>query len=84
MKRITEKDLQAVVDRINRTTGSPMKWGDVGNYQLDGAYGGWRLVRVVNKSGGVTDITSGYRSKRDVYDLMHSWLRGWEAGSNQG
>lgn len=88
MTRITEKDLQKVVDRINRETGSPMttytKTADgkhsanVGNYHLDGAYGGWKLVRMDNQSGGIRNVTDGFVPKRELYDLMHAILTGME------
>ena len=44
-QRITQSDLQNVVDRINSVTNSPMQpWEDgtaqIGNYHLSGAYGG--------------------------------------------
>lgn len=52
-ERITEKQLQCVVDRINAMTGNPMTpWtrtekgakGNIGNYHLDFAYGGVGVV----------------------------------------
>lgn len=72
MKRVTEKDLQAVVDRINRMMHTPLtpyvkrdcangKGGvhlvaQIGNYHLDHAYGGVQLVQMVNDGGGVRDV----------------------------
>jgi len=89
--RITGKMLEAVVDRINTVTGSPPKpWvknkagrlrAQVGNYHLDGAYGGWTLHRMVNKSGGVTvPLSHGYFPKRELYGQMQAFLRGLEMG----
>ena len=68
---ITVKNLQAVVDRINKATGSPdeTRTGTVAN------------IGVVNTGGGIRDISnSGYMSKRALYDLMHAYLAGYEAG----
>ena len=89
---ITLKNLQAVVDRINTTTGSPMEQytsvngklvANIGNYHLSGAYGGYVLHRMDNLSGGITDISqSGYISKRALYDLLHMYLAGYEAGKD--
>lgn len=72
MNRVTEKDLQAIVDRINRMMGTPMapyakadalngKGGarmvaQIGNYHLDHAYGGVQLCQMVNDGGGVRDV----------------------------
>jgi len=60
MKVITEKALQAQVDRLNKITNSPLKpyelkdgkyIAQVGNYYLDGAYGGWQLARMMSEGG---------------------------------
>lgn len=89
MQRITMKDLESVVNRINLVTKSPLiayvkegtrYVGQVGHYHLSGAYGGWCLHRMDNKSGGITTpINSGYVSKRELYNLMHAYLRGLES-----
>ena len=87
---ITTKNLQAVVDRINTTTGSPVEQyskddgANIGNYHLSSAYGGYALYRMVNASGGIRDISdSGYMTKRALYDLMHAYLAGYEAGKGE-
>ena len=88
MNRITYKHLEAIVDRINRMTNSPMTpWrtengrnvANVGNYHLDSAYGGVRLVRMVSEGGGCRNITSGYDTKKDCAQLMHAFISGLEA-----
>jgi hypothetical protein len=88
MQRITMRDLEAVVRRINDVTGSPVEpyktvnkkhISNIGNYHLDGAYGGWKLVRMMNESGGIKEVTYGFVSKRELYNLMHSYLNGLEA-----
>ena len=75
--RITEKDLNAVVNRLNSVTGQPKTYGikngkefktNIGHYCLDAAYGGWKLVQVVNEGGGIKEITqSGFTSKKNLY-----------------
>ena len=87
---ITVKNLQWVVDRINTTTGSPVEQyskddgANIGNYHLSGAYGGYALYRMVNASGGITDISdSGYMTKRALYDLMRAYLAGYEAAKGE-
>jgi hypothetical protein len=89
MSSITKENLQAVVDRINKTTGSPAQTytdvngklvANIGNYHLSNAYGGYALHRVCNTSGGITDVSnSGHVSKRELYDLMFAYLAGYEA-----
>ncbi len=89
MTRITEANLQAVVDRINRITHSPLEQytkvgteyqSNVGNYHLDHAYGGVSLCRMQNKSGGVEDVLrTGHTTKRELYDQLHAFIRGLEA-----
>jgi hypothetical protein len=85
--RITQKDLEAVVNRINAVTKSPptsytkTKDGkykaNIGNYHLSGAYGGVSLHRMHNSSGGVEDVFScGHTTKRDLYNRMQSFLLG--------
>lgn len=86
--RITIDNLQAVVDRINRLTGSPATpWsreGDrnranIGNYHLSHAYGGVCLHRMCNESGGVTTpLGLGHVPKRELYEQMHAFARGIE------
>ena len=84
MNRITQKDLQNIVDRINLTACMPLKpWTDnkanIGNYHLDWAYGGVKLVRHVNEGGGIKVITmGGYGTKRELYYQMQAYLRGLE------
>ena len=92
MNRITEKQLQCVVDRINTVTGNPLEsWkqvtessgkrrniAQVGHYHLDWAYGGVMLCQMMNTGGGVVTIT-GRGTKRECYDQMHAFLRGIEA-----
>ncbi|MHC4271996.1 MAG: hypothetical protein ACYST2_06760 [Planctomycetota bacterium] len=90
-ERITQKDLEYLVDRINEATDSPkacytkvaetgpMK-ANIGNYHLDYAYGGVKLVRMVNERGGITDISRcGFGTKRELYNWMQAFLSGLAA-----
>jgi hypothetical protein len=87
--RTTEARLNAIVDSINEITGSPMtsytkdKNGmfkaNAGNYHLDWAYGGVKLVRMC-KGGGCENITNGYLSKPRVDELMCAYRDGLLAG----
>ena len=90
MERITESNLKALVLRINEATGSPVETytkqpdgtykAQVGNYHLDFAYGGVALDRMFNEGGGVSVII-GRGTKRELWDKMHAFLRGFETAS---
>ena len=84
--RITQKDLEYLVKRINEVTSSPAKpyrgtgkgfRANIGNYHLDYTYGGVKLSRMVNEGGGTTAI-SGMASctKRELYNWMRAFLAG--------
>ena len=91
MERITRKNLERLCGMINREAGTPeatwTKRGDgqlvanIGNYCIDGAYGGWELQQIANDMGGVRDISKGgHVTKRELYDTMHAYLNGMRAG----
>jgi len=83
--RITESHLQAVVDRLNRITGSPAapyvgNVAQVGNYHLSHAYGGVCLYRMYNDAGGVTSpLSTGHITKRELAGLIHALIAGIES-----
>ena len=88
--RITIANLEAVVARINRVTGSPATpytrdangklRANIGNYHLSQCYGGVCLHRMANESGGVTTpLGGGHVPKRELYDQLHAFLRGIDA-----
>lgn len=80
--RITQKDLEQLCLEINKTTNQPLKPVDkmqwqIGNYHLDYAYGGVKLVQVMNENGGIRTIsTDGYDTKRKLYNWMEAFLYG--------
>lgn len=89
--RITDRDLKSVVDRINRATNSPTEpytkdeagrmRAQIGNYHISHAYGGVSLHRMCTEGGGITTpLCGGHVPKRELYNLMHAYLRGLEAG----
>ena len=93
MNRITEKMLQAKVDYLNRVTNNPgTPWtrnGDgkltanIGNYHIDGAYGGVRLVQHMNKGGGINVILDGFAPKRELFNEIKAMLIGIEVRTEQ-
>ena len=92
--RYTRADLDGAVRGLNLMAGFTAEEADaplytrdgannramVGRYTLQVAYGGWQLQQIVNEGGGVRAITSGYLSKREVYNLIHAYREGMAAG----
>ena len=88
--RTTQKDLDGLVNRLNRITGSPLTYSDkqpdgqfksnIGHYHLDQAYGGTKLARVCNDSGGIScPLSMGYETKKDAYYMIAAFIAGIEA-----
>ena len=87
--RITVKNLQAVVDRINRELDRPLEpytkqpdgtyKANLGCYHLDSAYGGYALHCLDNDSGGVRDTLGGHMPKATLYEALHAFLCGVSA-----
>jgi hypothetical protein len=81
MNKVTQRDLEAVIKRLNAQAGfQDAKYSTVGAYTLDGAYGGWQLQKYVNERGGVTVIsTGGFITKRELYNQVYTLLNVLEA-----
>lgn len=87
-ERITNKDLENVLSRINRIVGAKEEsWSkdsdgryraNVGTYVLDYAYGGVRLSQLTSESGAERDIT-GRGTKKETYYRMYAFIQGLEA-----
>ena len=79
--RITERDLYAAVERLNEIVhGEPKPAHNApGAYFLQGAYGGWQLQRNAPNGRGCESVTSGYVSKPALYDMLHAYIKGYEA-----
>lgn len=91
MNRITDKDLDGLLARLNRLAGTPLEYCtkqadgtitiNVGHFHIDRAYGGCKLVQTCSAGGGIrTVIHSGYVPKRAVYDLTYAYLIGFVDG----
>ena len=89
MPRVTVSELQSIIDRINRVTGSPMEpyvtgpdgrpQAQPGNYHLSRAYGGFCLHRMSNTGGGVSSpLYSGHIPARELRDQMLAYVYGLE------
>jgi hypothetical protein len=79
MKRTTKIELNAAVRVLNQLVGANPVAHQPGSYILAGAYGGWQLQRI-HPSGGNESVTTGYRSKREVLDLIHAIRYGIREG----
>lgn len=88
MSRITIKNLEYQVGRINQITGNPETAytridgklvANVGHYHLDEAYGGIKLVRMDNDRGGISLVSrDGYGTKRQLSTWMDAFIAGLE------
>ena len=84
--RITEKQLEAVCDLINREMKRPMEpWSkssngykaNIGNFHISYAYGGVSLHEMCSDGGGVNDVfNQGHCPKRELFTRMHALLDG--------
>lgn len=82
MKRITDKQLDALALWLNELTDNPIQpyvdgTAQVGNYHISHCYGGVNLHQMANESGGVRDVIScGHVPKRELYNLIHAYIKG--------
>ena len=89
MYRITKKDLENGIARLNRLAGTPPepytkhangKWSpNAGNYHLSGAYGGYQVMQMVESGGCSCPIGAGHVPKRECYETLHAFIKGIEA-----
>jgi hypothetical protein len=79
--RITDKDLQKLVDLINELQGfKNVKYNTVGAYLIHSSYGGVSLVQVMNNGGGVVDVSQhGYGTKKQLHIFLKGFLSGLES-----
>lgn len=82
--------LESRIAFLNKITNSPWKpyeWcsiagkhkAQIGNYHLDGAYGGYKLARMCSEGGAITNVLNcGYESKKDLLKLIEAYQRGLE------
>ena len=92
MERITKRQLEGLVKRINEITGNPVKpyeMDENGKYQpqsncyhLSGAYGGYALHQMCKTGSGVHDIFGGHMPKRELYYNMQAFIKGLKSSTN--
>ena len=80
MDRVTKAELEGLLAVMNRreVTKPRREYPQIGYYYLMGAYGGSKLVQIINEHGGVRDVLPhlGYASKREVSEGIRSFLNG--------
>jgi hypothetical protein len=87
LERITDKQLDNLATWLNELTGSPIEssfrddngkyQSNIGNYHISHAYGGVCLHRIVNEGGGITcPIIGGHVPKRELFNLIHAYIKG--------
>jgi hypothetical protein len=87
MSRITIKNLNEIVNTLNRITNSPnepykkdesgMRRAQVGSYYIGQAYGGYTLLRIINSGGGCNQpLASGYIPARELCEHINAYIRG--------
>ena len=79
--RVTIGELELLCNKINEeakqnTVAFENNQWNVGTYYISRAYGGNKLLRVDNTSGGSEEVTYGYVSKRELRDRMLVILEG--------
>lgn len=89
MERMTRAKVVAKIAQLNAMTGSPAEpytkgadgkfTANPGNFHLEGAYGGHKLARIANPSGGSSDpLNTGFVSWRKLYDAIDNYMRALE------
>lgn len=85
-ERMTRQKIDALIARLNEVTGSPAEpWtkgpdgrfrANIGNFHLEGAYGGHKLSRMVGPGGASNDpLNTGFVSLRNLYDAIDNYMR---------
>ena len=79
--RITSKDLDILVLRLNKLTKNPetystLRESNIGHYCLDPAFGGVRLVQVASTGGAVNVIIDGFGTKSELHIKMQAYISG--------
>jgi hypothetical protein len=87
MARVKQAELDAILDLLNQEPDEPKRrYPEIGYYYLLGAYGGIKLVQIVNDGGGVRDVLPhlGYVNKPTMVAALRSFLAGkWELAEEQ-
>ena len=80
MERITNKDLDQIVSRLNKQLKRPDSYTP-GSFRVDSAYGKTRIVELMH-AGGERAVT-GYGTKRETHALAWAMIEGAIAAKPQ-
>ena len=81
--RISERDLQVKVERLNIEAKAPMTHSTIGHYQLSCGYGGYSLHRVANERGAIVDVFNcGHIKGRELFQMLDAFILGIHIGRN--
>ena len=80
MNRITNKDVELQLERLNKLTGNPTEyWTDkkanIGNIHTRGQYGYTTIMQTINDGGGCHSLASGL-TKREAYQWLKAAIEG--------
>lgn len=82
-----QKELDALLELLNSTPDEPQRrYPEIGYYYAMSAYGGAKLVQIINEGGGVRDVMPhlGYVNRPTLVKALRSFLAGrWEAAEEQ-
>jgi len=92
--KISKAELEGSIKRLNILTGAKPEpytrtedgkfQANVGTFYLAGAYGGWKLEKIVSDTGAVSDpLRCGYVSKKELYNLIWAFMNGIDLGEYQ-
>jgi len=66
--RVSQKELKDLAQVCTDLTGV--------EHVISAAYGGYKLQKIANNSGGVEGIIDGYCSAKEVYYIIHGYIKG--------
>ena len=80
MNRITNKDIDFQLERLNKLTNNPTStWENskcaIGNIHTRGQYGYTTIMQTVNDGGGCHSLASGL-TKREAYQWLRAAIEG--------
>jgi PHP family Zn ribbon phosphoesterase len=67
MARVTTEALKRAVEDLNKVTRN--------RYRLESAYGGWKLVKEVENSSALVEVTYGFVPKSQLYYTIQAILK---------
>ena len=86
------KMLENLVKHLNKLTNSPEKYGqriesgefiiNIGHYHIQTHINGLSLLCTISTSGNVTDVFGLVCTKRELFNLIHAYIKGIELNKN--